>query len=1305
MSAQRKLSANAYMKKLTGEAIVRQFPEAFFEHPDLTPEIFYNILLSVNFDVRKAQLKVIELVRKPGDFILPADLLDANLPQSTGSPPNLQQEFQDKNHGSDSLKVTKQSRNIPWRSATPSNPVESVAFTTPQLKRRATLLKSPDGILEASRRVKRRKSDLKRNPLSFTSVVETISLNSVSASAKTTLFSPFSSVVGTTNSTSLTTSKRNPICGFIPDSERDGDEESLGSVERSTTRIRSISSNASFHTAESSQKAGLDESIIPAAEAKALIELTSGEHDGKEYEEDSKVIESTKSTPRSIKQEPFPDFGDDSDYDFPAADEELRDVDPAEWLETRIPKAGQRGKRVGANPNELVLKHRSKSLATPWLHTLARPFYPNKVDVLENYPYERGPEEVPDLEKHLEEVRTLVLEQSLQGDIDSVRCNPWGTNKPDGAHQDSYASVTIDGITYFPGDCVLIYSGSEDQYQVKRGRKKIQADPTEDDDIFIVEKDPWYGRIKFFQQEEATSIQYGGKKTAHIQWFHHASATIQGELACPNELFLASECSDEEVFCFASKIAVTYVSNIANEPGGIAEHSFGQGKGYFYRFHYDRVTRAFTDASIHDKHDHHMGLGPCEVCHMRITSANETGFVKILGTPKPKGPRVNIKGFHRGENDYFLYDFVYIFIDEKKIYEIGQITRIYANLQSYNKKTALIKEEKLLIEVDIYDRVDRFHKPWFEEFTNGAVPKVRDERRLYYTEINCPRDRARIMLNQLDGKCYVRHRDDITDMDRYRDKNDHFWVDQQVSELVDAGGDTKESDLVRLGREYMRYSDQSTIDAENEEIQNEDFSSNGKKLVAMDLFSGAGGLTVGMKLSNVVETRHAVEFSENFPDCIMHNADINLMLERAISRDSGEKLEPLYDYHEDPVEDLPARGMIDFIYGGCPCPGYSKAIGPFLASNISQLGAMQRKGKLRGGIESGTMKFILRALTSLGYQCHYALLQAAEHGVPSSRKRVFFWASLPGYPLPQFPQSQNLQASRRLERSEDANWYRKTRSTPHRQVTVGDAITDLPKFDWSHPKRENDGAITEDRMRRWKNGINQFEVVQNEDAIGLERQNYPTQPLSEYQRKMRIGVGMDNLMNHVTHQWQDHITILICEIPMVPGADHRDVANELKPRFLWHPDSAAAKNKFYPGRCGRLDMKEGFGTCLTDMYPISMNGKVVHPTQHRVISIVEYARLMSFPDSFVFELDGSRVADVIRQIGNAVPPFLAKAVGSGLAESVILKFEEDKTKNSIPNPRPKQAIKVEQSTTTKISTRKQKSLNGGRSADMAIYLD
>jgi len=58
-------------------------------------------------------------------------------------------------------------------------------------------------------------------------------------------------------------------------------------------------------------------------------------------------------------------------------------------------------------------------------------------------------------------------------------------------------------------------------------------------------------------------------------------------------------------------------------------------------------------------------------------------------------------------------------------------------------------------------------------------------------------------------------------------------------------------------------------------------------------------------------------------------------------------------------------------------------------------------------------------------------------------------------------------------------------------------------------------------------------------------------------------------------------------------------------------------------------------------------GRYLHPVEHRPISHREAARLMGFPDRFVFK--GTKI-EIARQIGNAVPPPLAGAVASSVSE-------------------------------------------------------
>ena len=83
---------------------------------------------------------------------------------------------------------------------------------------------------------------------------------------------------------------------------------------------------------------------------------------------------------------------------------------------------------------------------------------------------------------------------------------------------------------------------------------------------------------------------------------------------------------------------------------------------------------------------------------------------------------------------------------------------------------------------------------------------------------------------------------------------------------------------------------------------------------------------------------------------------------------------------------------------------------------------------------------------------------------------------------------------------------------------------------------------------------------------------------------------------------------------------------------------------------GRLWWDRPAGTIRTEFYKPE-KGRYLHPQEHRPITVREAARLMSFPDAFAFPEQQSMTA-VGRQIGNAVPPRLARHLGSALAVSL-----------------------------------------------------
>lgn len=122
---------------------------------------------------------------------------------------------------------------------------------------------------------------------------------------------------------------------------------------------------------------------------------------------------------------------------------------------------------------------------------------------------------------------------------------------------------------------------------------------------------------------------------------------------------------------------------------------------------------------------------------------------------------------------------------------------------------------------------------------------------------------------------------------------------------------------------------------------------------------------------------------------------------------------------------------------------------------------------------------------------------------------------------------------------------------------------------------------------------------------------------------------------------KDRIEILK-HVPM--GGNWRDLPEDLKRVAMGGAfESGGGKTGFYR----RLDYEQPAPTLVTS--PVQKATMLCHPTKDRPLSVREYARIQQFPDKW--EIKGE-VDDQYRQIGNAVPIGLGKAIGQALIAAV-----------------------------------------------------
>lgn len=385
-------------------------------------------------------------------------------------------------------------------------------------------------------------------------------------------------------------------------------------------------------------------------------------------------------------------------------------------------------------------------------------------------------------------------------------------------------------------------------------------------------------------------------------------------------------------------------------------------------------------------------------------------------------------------------------------------------------------------------------------------------------------------------------------------------------------------------------------------------------LTAIDLFSGAGGLSLGLvnagfdvvlcsDLSASCEKTH----KRNFPDIPFERVEINDLSSSRIKKLTGLK-----------------HGELDLLIGGPPCQGFSiigqretqdprnqlfreflriaKELKPRVIAieNVTGLATLENGSVLRA---------IGEAFDEAGYTIDCAELLAAQYGVPQMRWRMFFvgWRmdqnKRGGFPQPSHGNAGigDFVPNRAISAEHTAHF-----------VSIFDAIGDLPPVDAG-------------------------EIVTA----------YDRKPTTEFQKAMRLGAGSVVANHYAPRMSAQNLRRIAC---LKPGNDWRDLPTELLP-----PGMQRALRKDHTRRFRRMKW-DGVARSIITRFRDPKSGEYIHPEQARTISIREAARIQSFPDWFVFE---GTYSEIYEQVGNAVPPLLARAVAAEIA-SMLKSVDADR---------------------------------------------
>lgn len=361
----------------------------------------------------------------------------------------------------------------------------------------------------------------------------------------------------------------------------------------------------------------------------------------------------------------------------------------------------------------------------------------------------------------------------------------------------------------------------------------------------------------------------------------------------------------------------------------------------------------------------------------------------------------------------------------------------------------------------------------------------------------------------------------------------------------------------------------------------------------IDLFAGCGGMSLGFKLAGF-QSVWALEKDEwasetfrfNHPKVDVFTGDITKI--------------------DSPKAAIGVQNAIDGVIGGPPCQGFSLSgnrdqkdprnslfmdyarfvdeLKPkfFVMENVKGLLSMRTQSK------EFVKDIIEKEFQEIGYKLVVYILNAADYGVPQSRQRVFFIGI-----------RKDVVFNSKL-------LFPPVKFSGDKQRTLEDAISDLPNI---------------------------------QAGEGGEIQDYPIKPMNDFQEWARS--NSDKVHNHVSMR---HTQRLIERFKNIQyGMSVADVSPE-------HGQRKRGDATAISGIAFSQNNMRPYPNKPAPTVAASFQSNFIHPYLNRNFTAREGARLQSFPDDYIFKgkrttMSWEKNLSQYQQIGNAVPPLLAKAIG------------------------------------------------------------